>query len=109
MSPSRVLHVDESNFESLVLSSSEPVLLDFTATWCGPCKMIAPVLDAISVEHAGRFKVAKVDLDTSPNLAARYGVRGAPTLIAFRDGAEVRRRVGAGSKSTLVALMDPAG
>lgn len=107
MPASRVISVDESSFDALVLQSEEPVLLDFTATWCGPCKAIAPVLDALSVEHEGRFKVVKVDLDASPNLATRYNVRGAPTLIAFENGVEVRRRTGAGTKSTLLALIDP--
>jgi thioredoxin 1 len=105
MTDSRVLVVDDTNFEALVLASKEPVLLDFTAAWCGPCKVIAPILETLAHEHAGTFKVAKIDIDASPATAIRFGIRGAPTLVAIRDGQEVRRRIGAGSKSTLLALM----
>lgn len=105
MSGSHVIHVDDSNFDAVVLGSQQPFLLDFSATWCGPCRAIEPVLERMAAENQGAFVVGKVDIDASPGVAMRYAVRGAPTLIVFRDGQEVRRRLGAGSKSTLLELM----
>jgi thioredoxin 1 len=99
-----VLSVDTSNFESTVLASKEPFLLDFTATWCGPCKHLAPIIDAIAEEQAGALRVGKIDIDASPEIASRFGIRGAPTVIVFKNGRETARHVGVTSKQRLLAL-----
>lgn len=101
-----VLEINDLNFEREVLQSDKPFLLDFTATWCGPCKALAPVLEALAAETAGAVRVGKLDIDSSPDVATRLGIRGAPTLVVFRDGKEVKRRVGAGSKSALRELVE---
>ena len=93
--------LDSSNFESNVLQSSEPVVVDFWAEWCGPCKMIAPHLEEISVEKAGAVKIAKLNIDENPDIAAKYGVRSIPTLLLFKDGEPVSIQVGAVPKSKL--------
>lgn len=105
MTESMMLHVDESNFERLVLESDEPFLLDFSATWCPPCRAIEPVLERIAIENQGRFRVGKIDIEEAPAIATRFGVRGAPTLVVFAGGKELRRRLGAASKSTLLEMM----
>jgi len=101
-----VLEINELDFETEVLEADLPFLLDFTATWCGPCKALAPVLEALATETQGALKVGKVDLDSAPALATRYGIRGAPTLLVFRGGREVQRQVGAGTKSSLQKLVE---
>ena len=93
--------VDTSNFQSEVLESAEPVVVDFWAEWCGPCKMIAPSLEEISSEMAGKIKVAKLNIDENPDLAAQYGVRSIPTLAVFKDGEVADIKVGASPKSAL--------
>lgn len=90
----RPLKVDESDFDETVLGAGIPVLVDFYADWCGPCRMAAPILDEIAGAHVGGLLVAKVDSDRAPGLSQRYGVRSIPTLLVFRDGAEVDRLVG---------------
>lgn len=99
------LQLTEHNFEEEVLKSSIPVLVDFWATWCGPCKMISPIIDTVAVEMAGQAKVGKVDVDASPDLASRYGVRNIPTLLFFKDGKVVKTQVGACSKADILASL----
>lgn len=101
-----IVHVTDDSFEEEVLKSLEPVLVDYWADWCGPCKMIAPVLDEIAGEYAGRIKVAKLNIDENPNTPPRYGIRGIPTLMLFRQGEVEATKVGAVSKSQLTAFID---
>jgi thioredoxin 1 len=102
----QIVHVTDDSFESEVLKSSEPVLVDYWADWCGPCKMIAPVLDEIADEYRGRVKVAKLNIDENPNTPPRYGIRGIPTLMLFKNGEVEATKVGAVSKSQLTAFID---
>ncbi len=97
---------NEENFEAEVLGSSIPVFVDFFADWCGPCKMMSPVIDQLSEEYAGRVKVGKVDVDESSELAARYGVMSIPNMVLFKDGVPADRIIGAVPKSQLKALFD---
>jgi thioredoxin 1 len=101
-----IKHVTEAGFADEVLHSASPVLVDFWAEWCGPCKMIAPVLEESAESYAGRMNVAKVNVDENQALAARYHVRGIPTLVLFKDGEVVATKVGAVSKSQLAAFID---
>ncbi len=100
--------VDDSNFQQVVLQSSQPVLVDFWATWCGPCQQIAPVVAEVSSEYEGRAVVAKLDVDESPEIAAKYGVDSIPTLIVFHNGEELTRIVGAVGKLRLTEVLDGA-
>jgi thioredoxin 1 len=100
--------VDASNFQSEVLNSAEPVVVDFWAEWCGPCKMIAPALEEISTEMAGRVKVAKLNIDENPQLAAQYGVRSIPTLAMFKGGQVADIKVGAAPRTALHAWISGA-
>jgi len=93
--------VSDDNFEAEVLNSSEPVLVDFWADWCGPCKAMAPALDEVAAEMAGKVKVVKVNLDDGPNSSAKYGVRAVPTLMVFKNGELADTRTGALPKSSL--------
>ena len=101
-----VVHVTESNFEEEVVNSDVPVLVDFWAEWCGPCKMIAPILDEIAKEYGEKLKVCKIDVDSNPEIAPKFGIRGIPTLIMFKDGNAESTKVGAVSKSQLVEFVD---
>jgi thioredoxin 1 len=102
----KIVHVTDDNFEDEVLQSSQPVLVDYWAEWCGPCKMIAPVLDEICGEYDGRVKIAKLNIDDNPNTPPRYGIRGIPTLMLFKGGEVEATKVGAVSKSQLTAFID---
>ncbi|BBU69728.1 thioredoxin TrxA [Fluviibacter phosphoraccumulans] len=101
-----IVHVTDSSFADDVTNSSEPVLLDFWAEWCGPCKMIAPILDDIAKEYAGKVKIAKINIDENQQTPAQFGVRGIPTLMLFKAGSVEATKVGALSKSQLVAFLD---
>jgi thioredoxin 1 len=100
------LHLDEKNFNDEVVKSSTPVLVDFWAEWCGPCKMIAPVIDQLSDELQGRMKIAKVNVDESPELAGQFNVMSIPTLLVFKGGKPVDQIVGALPKDRLLAKLN---
>lgn len=101
-----ILHVTDASFEASVLQSQSPVLLDYWAEWCGPCKAIAPILDEIAKEYAGKLVVAKLNIDDNADTPAKFGVRGIPTLMLFKDGNVVATKVGAQAKSQLSAFID---
>ena len=102
------LTISDDNFEAEVLSSEIPVLVDFWATWCGPCKAIAPMIDELAAEYSGQIKVGKVNVDENPKTPGKYGVRGIPTLILFKEGEIVEQVVGAVPKSQLEELVKKA-
>ncbi|MBL8309810.1 MAG: thioredoxin TrxA [Burkholderiales bacterium] len=101
-----ISHVTDATFDADVLQSDTPVLVDFWAEWCGPCKMIAPVLEEVAKSHAGKVKIAKVDVDDNREIAAKYGIRGIPTLMIFKNGELAAQKVGALSKAQLTAFVD---
>jgi thioredoxin 1 len=105
-SSKNVLDIDDSNFETEVLKAKEPVLVDFGATWCGPCKALAPIVDKIADENVGKYKVVKVDIDDAPGVAKKYGIRGVPTVVVFKDGVIKGQHVGLTNKETLLKLFD---
>lgn len=101
-----IIHVSDSTFEEQVLNSGNPVLVDYWAEWCGPCKMIAPILDEIADEYADKLTVAKINIDENQSTPQKYAVRGIPTLMIFKDGDIAGTKVGAMSKSQLSAFID---
>jgi thioredoxin 1 len=104
----QIVHVTDASFEDDVLKSDLPVLVDFWAAWCGPCKMIAPILDDLAGAYEGKVKVCKVDVDANTDTPAKFGIRGIPTLLIFKGGEKVGEKVGALSKTQLMAFVDAA-
>lgn len=102
----KIVYLTDDTFDAEVMNSDGPVLVDYWADWCGPCKMIAPILDEIAGEYDGRLKVAKLNIDENPATPPKYGIRGIPTLMLFKDGAVEATKVGAVSKSQLTAFID---
>jgi len=108
MAGEKVIPINDLNFEDEVMKSDVPVLIDFSATWCQPCRAIAPLVDQLAGEYEGRVKVTTLDIDESPGTAQKYGIRGVPTLIVVKDGAVVGQQVGAVPKVKIAQLMDSA-
>jgi thioredoxin 1 len=106
MSSDLIQHTTDAGFDSDVLKSDQPVLVDYWAEWCGPCKMIAPILDDVSKDYQGRLKIAKMNVDENRDVPAKYGIRGIPTLMLFKDGQLAATKVGALSKAQLTAFID---
>ena len=107
MNNSSIITINDTTFEKEVLQAdSSPVLVDFWAEWCGPCKMIAPILEELAQKYLGKIKIGKLNVDENPNTPAKYGVRGIPTLILFKDGKALETKVGALSKSQLETFLD---
>jgi thioredoxin 1 len=101
-----IIEISDATFEQEVLKSNVPVLVDFWAVWCAPCKMLAPAVEALAGEYAGKARVAKLNVDDSPNTPMRYGIRGIPTLILFKNGEEKDRLVGVTPKDTIAQMID---
>jgi thioredoxin 1 len=107
MAGANILTLKDSNFDTEVLKADVPVLVDFWATWCGPCKMMAPTVDAIATEYAGKVKVGKLDVDEAGGTAMRYNIQGIPTLLLFKGGRVVEMRVGAVGKAEVLKMLQP--
>ena len=103
---SNIVHISDDSFDSDVIKSDIPVLVDYWADWCGPCKMIAPILDEIAGQYAGKLKITKLNIDENPSTPPKYGIRGIPTLMLFKAGEVEATKVGAMSKSQLTAFLD---
>ena len=103
---SKIVHISDDSFEAEVLNASGPVLIDYWAEWCGPCKMIAPILDELAEEYGERVKIAKLNIDDNPETPPKYGIRGIPTIMIFKDGNVEATKIGAVSKSQLVEFID---
>ena len=101
-----IVHISDESFEEEVLQSERPVLIDYWAEWCGPCKTIAPVLDEIATEYSDRLKVVKLNIDDNPQTPPKYGIRGIPTLMVFKNGQVEATKVGSVSKAQLTAFLD---
>ena len=106
MAGQNTLEFTDGNFKADVMESTVPVLVDFWAEWCGPCKMIAPILDEVSVAYEGKLQIAKMNVDENREIPAKFGIRGIPTLMLFKDGKLAATKVGALSKSQLIAFID---
>jgi thioredoxin 1 len=105
MGGANVLEINDLNFDTEVLQSSVPFLLDFSATWCGPCKVLSPIVDKLADEFQGKVRVGKLDIDDSPAVTQKFGIRGVPTVLVFKAGKESGRQVGVTNKETLVKLL----
>ena len=101
-----IVHTSDGSFEADVLQSDKPVLLDFWAEWCGPCKMIAPLLDEAATEYSDKLNIVKINIDENPNTPQKFGIRSIPTLMIFKDGAPQAQKLGAMSKSQLTEFLD---
>ena len=106
MASELIKHTTDATFEADVLKSTKPVLVDYWAEWCGPCKMIAPILDEVATSYDGKLQIAKMNVDENRDIPAKFGIRGIPTLMIFKDGQLVATKVGAMSKSQLTAFID---
>jgi thioredoxin 1 len=106
MAGKNVIELTDANFEAEVLKSDVPVLVDFTATWCGPCKVLAPIVEGMADEFAGKYKIGKLDIDDAPGVTQKYGVRGVPTVMVFKGGEKKAQHVGVTNKDTLVKLLE---
>ncbi len=106
MSSELIKHISDASFDQDVLKADKPVLVDYWAEWCGPCKSIAPILEAVAKEYGGRLKVAKINVDENQSTPAKFGIRGIPTLMLFKNGNVEATKVGALSKSQLTAFLD---
>ena len=106
MASELIKHVSDASFEADVLQSAQPVLVDYWAEWCGPCKMIAPILDEVSIAYAGKLRVTKMNVDENRDIPAKFGIRGIPTLMLFKDGQLAATKVGAMSKAQMTAFID---
>lgn len=106
MASDLIKHISDSSFENDVLKSDKPVLVDYWAEWCGPCKMIAPILDEVSAAYQGKLQIAKMNVDENRDIPAKFGIRGIPTLMLFKDGQLAATKVGAMSKAQLTAFID---
>ncbi len=105
MAGANVLEINDLNFESEVLGSKEPFLLDFSAVWCGPCKVLTPIVEKLADEYVGKVRVGKLDIDDSPSVASKFGIRGVPTVLVFKGGKVSGTHVGVTNKETLVRLL----
>jgi len=106
MASALIKHVTDATFEADVLKSAQPILVDYWAEWCGPCKMIAPILDEVSTAYEGKLNIAKMNVDENREIPAKFGIRGIPTLMLFKDGQLAATKVGALSKAQLIAFID---
>lgn len=100
------IEITDANFEELVVNSDKPVMIDFWAVWCGPCRMIAPIVEEMSAEYEGKAVIGKVDVDSNPNVAMKYGIRNIPTVLFVKNGEVVDKQVGAGPKQVFTAKLD---
>jgi len=106
MSSDLIKHISDASFEADVLQSAQPVLVDYWAEWCGPCKMIAPILDEMATAYSGKLQIAKMNVDENREIPGKFGIRGIPTLMLFKDGKLAATKVGALSKSQMAAFID---
>ena len=105
MAGNNVIELNDTNFDNEVTTSDKPVLVDFGATWCGPCKILAPIVEKLADEFVGKLKVCKVDIDEAPTVTAKFGIRGVPTVLVFKNGEKTGQHVGVTNKETLLKML----